>query len=296
MSAILEAIAGAPFAHVRDSLDSLGAAPPQVLLLEGGTEAQRLDAALYWACRANCPDAERDGSPCLDCPTCRQTAAWENLDVAAFDGRISNTQDQAEPGPIRALSIDNVRELKSSLKDPPHARFRVTLLMGIENNRSGAANALLKALEEPSKGNLFVLLCPQRQQLLPTLVSRSLCLTLPWPDPEAVAPELLELQTEIAQFLETGREFFNKTGTKGYDQEQAAAAVMAVHKSLVRILAGTAGNAPLDQTLARLSPAGLMQLGRWIGEANQALQAMVTPARVVEAFLANVYVLLHGLN
>ena len=63
MSAILEAIAGTPFAHVRDRLDSLGAAPPQVLLLEGGTETQRLDAALYWACRANCPDAERDGSP-----------------------------------------------------------------------------------------------------------------------------------------------------------------------------------------------------------------------------------------
>ena len=293
MSAILGAIAGNAFSHVRDSLDSLGAAPPQVLLLEGGTEAQRLDAALYWACRANCPDAERDGSPCLDCPTCRQTAAWENLDVASYDGRISNTQDQAEPGPIRALNIDNVRELKSTLKDPPHARFRVTLLMGIENNRSGAANALLKVLEEPSKGNLFVLLCPQRQQLLPTLVSRSLCLTLPWPDPEAVTPELLELQAEIAHFLETGRDFFNKTGSKGFDQEQAFVAVMAVHKGLIRILAGTAGNSPLDQTLARLSPAGLMQLGRWIGEANQALQAMVTPARVTEAFLANVYVLLH---
>ncbi len=294
MSAILEAIAGDAFAHVRNRLDSLGAAPPQVLLLEGGTEAQRLDAALYWACRANCPDAERDGSPCLACPTCHQTASWENLDVAAYDGRISNTQDQAEPGPIRALSIDNVRELKSTLKDPPRQRYRVTLLMGIENNRAGAANALLKALEEPSKNCLFVLLCPQRQQLLPTLVSRSLCLTLPWPDPEAVAPEMLELQTEIAQFLETGKEFFNKTGSKSFDQEQAFAAVMAVHKSLIRTLAGTAGNSPLDQTLARLSPAGLMQLGRWIGEANQALQAMVTPARVAEAFLANACVLLHG--
>ena len=69
---------------------------------------------------------------------------------------------------------------------------------------------------------------------------------------------------------------------------------MAVHKSLIRTLAGTAGGSPLDQTLARLSPGGLMQLGRWIGEANQALQAQVTPARVTEAFLANVYVLLHS--
>ena len=125
MSAILEAIAGTPFAHVRDRLDSLGAAPPQVLLLEGGTEAQRLDAALYWACRANSPDAERDGSPCLNCPTCRQMAAWENLDLSAYDGRISNTQDQTEPGPIRALTIENVRELKSKLGSLSQANITV---------------------------------------------------------------------------------------------------------------------------------------------------------------------------
>ena len=76
--------------------------------------------------------------------------------------------------------MQRVRELKSRLRDAPHGQGRrVVLLMGLSLNRDEAANALLKALEEPSPTTVFVLLAPQREQLLPTLVSRSFCLTLP---------------------------------------------------------------------------------------------------------------------
>ena len=54
---VLEAVSGPAFQSVRERLDSLGAAPPQVLLLEGGSEAARTDAALYWAYRCSCPSA-----------------------------------------------------------------------------------------------------------------------------------------------------------------------------------------------------------------------------------------------
>ena len=74
---VLEAVSGPAFQSVRERLDSLGAAPPQVLLLEGGSEAARTDAALYWACRCSCPSARQTGTPCLSCPTCRQIAAFE---------------------------------------------------------------------------------------------------------------------------------------------------------------------------------------------------------------------------
>ena len=76
--------------------------------------------------------------------------------------------------------MDNVRGLKSVISDPPHnPGFRVVILAGIETTRTEAANALLKALEEPSPSTLFVLLTPQREQILPTLVSRSFYFTLP---------------------------------------------------------------------------------------------------------------------
>ena len=52
---LLQAIAAPAFDRLKEVLNRLGAAPPQVLLLEGGSEAQRRDMALYWATRINCP-------------------------------------------------------------------------------------------------------------------------------------------------------------------------------------------------------------------------------------------------
>ena len=161
-----------------DWVDLLGLAPRQVLLLEGGSEEQRLDLARYWAARCNCPQAAHaeNGAPCLACPVCLQIASGEYLDLAAYDGRISNREDEENPGLVRAFNMQRVRELKSRLRDAPHGQGRrVVLLMGLSLNRDEAANALLKALEEPSPTTVFVLLAPQREQLLPTLVSRSFC-------------------------------------------------------------------------------------------------------------------------
>ena len=52
---LLQAIASSAFDRLKEVLNRLGAAPPQVVLLEGGSEAQRHDLALYWAARINCP-------------------------------------------------------------------------------------------------------------------------------------------------------------------------------------------------------------------------------------------------
>ena len=76
------------FDRIREVLHRLSANPPQVLLLEGGTEPQRLAAARYWAACVNCPQAGSEGGPCLICPTCMQIDAGEHLDVLAYDGRI----------------------------------------------------------------------------------------------------------------------------------------------------------------------------------------------------------------
>ena len=48
------------FDRIREVLHRLAANPPQVLLLEGGTEPQRLAAARYWAA-CQLPAAGRRG-------------------------------------------------------------------------------------------------------------------------------------------------------------------------------------------------------------------------------------------
>ncbi|MDE5832871.1 MAG: DNA polymerase III subunit delta', partial [Desulfovibrio sp.] len=165
----------------------MSAAPPGVLLFEGGTEEKRLAAATRWAKTVNCPQ-KKDGKPCGECPVCRQIDARAYLDVWYFDGRISNKEDEENPGVVAALRIENIRKLKAAIGVKPHGEGkRIAIIQGMYSTREEALNTMLKTLEEPGDFTLFALLVPQRQQILPTLVSRSLCLPLPW-ESSASAP------------------------------------------------------------------------------------------------------------
>ena len=294
MDTLLPAIAHAAFARLKAVLDNLGAAPPQVLLLEGGSEAQRMDTARYWAMRINCPTAGTTGTPCLSCPSCQQIAAGEHLDLAAYDGRISNREDEENPGPVRAFNMERVRELKVRLRDAPHGQGRrVVLLMGLSLTRDEASNALLKALEEPSKTTVFVLLAPQREQLLPTLVSRSFCLTLPWPDCHADDPEMQPWEDALAQFLVQGQGFLDKVAGKGaIDASGATRLLLCCQKAMSRILSGRHNPArPLDAALVLLHGKGRAAACQWFAEAQEALNYGVTPARVLETLAARLFAL-----
>ncbi len=292
---MLSAIAVPAFDGLKDALNRLGAAPPQVVLLEGGSEAQRHDLALYWAARINCPQAAQTGGPCLACPACLQIAAGEHLDLAAYDGRISNREDEENPGPVRAFNMERVRELKSRLRDAPHGNGRrVVLLMGLSLTRDEAANALLKALEEPSATTVFVLLAPQREQLLPTLVSRSFCLTLPWPDSWAADDAMRPWEEKLAHFLLTGQGLLDALAARGaLDAAQAGRLLLCCQKSINRILseAITDTTSPLDPALANLGAHDLALVCQWLTEAQDALQYGLTPARAIEALAARIYVL-----
>ncbi len=316
VDSLLPAITGEEFARLRGILDRLALTPPQTLLLEGGTEASRQDLARYWAAACNCPqalaaaDRGQPAAPCLACPVCGQIAAGEHLDVLAFDGRIANREDEENPGPVLAFNMRRARELKSRLRDAPHgAGRRVVLLMGLSPSRDEAANALLKALEEPLPHTVFVLLAPQREQLLPTLVSRAFCLTLPWPDSPAADPALAAWETTRADFLRTGQGLLEKTAARGgLDAALAGRLLLGCQRALLRVLSQRTPEGPLDAALAPFSPAAdhgtrhrgaptspearAALCGRWLDEAQEMLRYGVAPARVMEAFASRLFVLL----
>lgn len=301
---LLTAITGPAFDRLRSVLDRLGESPPQVLLLEGGREEERLDLARYWAARCNCPHALQGrtapeaaqsagsgGSPCLACPVCLQIASGEYLDLAAYDGRISNREDEENPGTVRAFNMQRVRELKSRLRDAPYGQgCRVVLLMGLGLTRDEAANALLKALEEPSPTTLFVLLTPQREQLLPTLISRSFCLTLPWPHSRAQDTEMQPWEDLLAGFLLNGQGFLDRAAAKGaVDAALAGRLLLCCQKAMSRVLAREPAARPLDAALESLDARGRAVCCQWFAEAQEALQYGVTPARVLEALAARLF-------
>lgn len=310
---LFPALASEKFVRIKADLARLAQSPPQVLLLEGASEEERQQLARYWACCCNCQNqvsADPGGYgnrfhgltlPCLGCQTCGLFASGEHLDFFALDGRISNREDTESPGLVRAFNMERVRELKSRLADAPHGPGRrVVILAGIGNKRDEAANALLKSLEEPSATTVFVLLAPQREQLLPTLVSRSFCLTLPWSPPEAARPDLAPWLAGLAAFLRNGQGFLDKAGAKGaMALDQAEGILQALGQSMARVLAGRRLQAgpevALDSCLAKMDLASLANLGSWLTEARQMLALGVTPARVVEALSTRIFVRIHKL-
>jgi DNA polymerase-3 subunit delta' len=291
-------ISGPAFARLTGVLRKLGRTPPQVLLLEGGREDERIDAARYWAACCNCPRAEANGAPCLACPVCRQIAAGEHPDMYLYDGRIRNKEDQDNPGIVRAFTVEHTRLLKRRLHDAPHGEGRrVVVIAGIDQNRDEAANAMLKLLEDPLPDTVFVLLTPQREQLLPTLVSRSFCLTLPWPDIHAGDSDTAAWEKKLAAFLREGGGFLEDVSARGaVDAPLAENLLLACQKAcggaFSRTASGGSGSeTAMEQVFAALDKRRLTQAVRWIFEAQEALRQNVTPARVLEALAAKLFVL-----
>lgn len=140
---------------------------PHALLIEGPAGAGKRTLARLLAQAAVCA-ASGGARPCGVCAACRKAAAGEHPDVELRGG------DGA-----RSLSVDVVRDLREAAYVLPNeAPRRVVILAGADTMTVQAQNALLKILEEPPATLLFVLTCENRALLLPTVRSRTVCVTL----------------------------------------------------------------------------------------------------------------------
>lgn len=97
-------------------------------------------------------------------------------------GRRVSAAEAAELGVKRKappqIRLEQIREISQFLSRPPlEAARAVVVIEQAETMREAAANALLKTLEEPGKATL-ILLAPDADALLPTLVSR--CQKIPF--------------------------------------------------------------------------------------------------------------------
>lgn len=73
----------------------------------------------------------------------------------------------------RNISVDQVRSLSRLLNNAPSmGSRRVIVVDSADDLEAGAANALLKSLEEPPAGAVFVLIAHAPGRLLPTIRSR----------------------------------------------------------------------------------------------------------------------------
>ena len=119
-------------------------------------------------------ESPANNTPCNSCIACtmwQQTAHPDFMMLALNPNQIS---------------VDNVRQVVDFMRQISSRNHRkVVHIAHAECMNTQASNALLKVLEEPQANNFFVLSSNQPQQLLPTILSRTLKVALPRLDTSA---------------------------------------------------------------------------------------------------------------
>ncbi|CAB4832265.1 unannotated protein [freshwater metagenome] len=134
----------------------------------------RSSAAIAFAQALVCPD-----NGCGTCNACRSAANGAHPDV-----EVIRTEGLS-------IKIDEVRELLARVAwAPSMGGWRVVVMEDADRLTESAANALLKAIEEPGNRTVWLLCAPTLHDVLPTIRSRCRHLQLVTPSTSAVAQVL----------------------------------------------------------------------------------------------------------
>lgn len=165
---------------------------PHALLFHGRPGIGKLHLAEVLAQSLLCESRLKSGLACGICPACGWFAAGnhpdfrlvqpETLSAADEETSAGEAEEEGKKKASRQIKIEQIRALGDFLNIGSHRNGnRVVLLHPAESMNPGSANALLKSLEEPSPGVIFLLVSHQPRRLLATVRSRchALALSLP---------------------------------------------------------------------------------------------------------------------
>lgn len=171
---------------------------PHALLLKGAQGIGKLDLALNFAQSLLCEKPNIDGTACQKCSSCHWFEQDSHPDFRLIQPDALTAAEDGEDKaggkkPSREISVDQIRDLSSFANLSAHCGgYRVVVIHPAETMNNNAANSLLKTLEEPTDKLLFLLITHKPQQLLPTILSRCLSLTVHTPTREIGAAWLAQ--------------------------------------------------------------------------------------------------------
>jgi DNA polymerase III subunit delta' len=156
-------------------------------LFTGPPGSGRSNAAIAFAAGLQC---ERGG--CGECHSCHEVDVGSHPDL-----RITRTEKLS-------IGVDEVRDLvRSSALAPVGNRWQVMIVEDADRLTDQAANALLKAIEEPTERTVWLLCAPTVEDVLPTIRSRTRLVVLATPSVEEVTDFLVRregLNVETASY------------------------------------------------------------------------------------------------
>lgn len=163
---------------------------PHALLIHGAQGVGKLALAERIAQTLLC-EAASGTKPCGKCDGCRWFLAGSHPDFRRLEPESMMKEVEPEEGeaapakktkPSTEIKIEQVRAIADFLNLRSHrGRQRVALVHPAEDMNANAANALLKGLEEPPAGAMFLLVSHRPASLLPTIRSRCVAVPVPLP-------------------------------------------------------------------------------------------------------------------
>jgi DNA polymerase-3 subunit delta' len=180
------------FESLKRRIDTL----PHALLVHGPRGVGKLALAERLGQLLLCEAGDPQRKPCGVCEGCRWYLGGNHPDFRRVEPEALAPQPETEGEegavsarkgkPSQDIRIDQVRQLADFLNIGSHrGRRRVALVHPAEAMNPAAANALLKGLEEPPAGAMFILVAHRPMHLLATIRSRCVAVPVPVPAREA---------------------------------------------------------------------------------------------------------------
>ncbi|MDR2015863.1 MAG: DNA polymerase III subunit delta' [Azoarcus sp.] len=182
---------------------ALGERLPHALLIAGAPGLGKRDLAEALAAKLLCDTPQTDGQACGHCSSCQWRISGNHPDLHRLSPEnreaqpSTNESEGDEPGggenkakPTQGaiqIVINQVRAVQEALSVTAHrGGKRAVIVDPAEAMNPFTANALLKLLEEPPDGCVFLLVSSVPRRLLPTLRSRCQQWHVPRPDADAL--------------------------------------------------------------------------------------------------------------
>lgn len=128
-------------------------------LFSGPRGTGKTSAAKIFAKAMNCPN-QVAGEPCNQCDICKDITTGSLEDVIEIDAASNN-------------GVDEIRDIRDkSTYAPSRATYKVYIIDEVHMLSTGAFNALLKTLEEPSENVVFILATTELHKIPATILSR----------------------------------------------------------------------------------------------------------------------------
>lgn len=244
----LHAAAEAARAVLADETGPAVAAMTHAWLFTGPPGSGRSTAARAFAAALQCTDAHVPG--CGQCPDCHTALAGTHPDVTLV------ATDQL------TIGVDQTRGLVlGAAMSPSRRRWQVIVIEDADRMTEGAANVLLKAIEEPAPRTVWVLCAPSTQDMLPTILSRCRHLALRTPSPDDIA---------------------NAVAADGIDRDRAYAAARAAQGHIGRTRALLFDQAAATGRAEALKlPTEVADVGRALRAAQSLVDAAAAEAKAV---------------